>query len=222
MPDILPGFRFETASGRYKSNATNRYVARRAILGLLNDNITATEAHFTEITTAVVEGRMAPALWQEQVRSEMRRQVLAQEALGAGGWDRLGPRQFGRAGGDLRTLYGKISGTAADMTAGKVTLPQALARVNEYAGAARSHFYEAERETIQRSASNVVIIERRLLGAAAKHCQSCLDYYSRGWELLGSLPVPGTDSECRNACKCRLERQEVPAVEVNDWLGSKR
>ena len=65
----------------------------------------------------------------------------ATDGLGSGGWDRISQAGYGRAGADLRQLYAKISGTAADMVDGKISMAQAQARANEYAGHARSHFY---------------------------------------------------------------------------------
>lgn len=220
--DILPGYQWSRAASRYRSNATGRFTSRRQIVSLLNTQVAATEAHFGEITTAFHEGKISATAWQEQMRAGIRRQMLAQESLGAGGWDRLGPRQFGRAGRDLRDQYGKIAGTAQDIAEGKITLPQALARSKEIAGNARSHFYAAERDTVRRSASNMVIIERRILSSGGNHCTDCVEFYDRGWELLGSLPPPATDSICRGNCQCSMLRREVEASEVNSWLGTKQ
>ena len=217
--DILPGYTWERNTGRYRSNATGKFVARRDILHLLEAQITASEEDLGELTTAVHEGRIAPATWQEQTRTTLRRLVLAQLALGAGGWDRLTPLDFGRAGSDLRQLYARIAGTARDIVDSRITLRQALARANEYAGHARSHFYQAERERVQPSASNLVLIERRVLSARGKTCNDCIRFYDRGWQHLGVLPPPGSDSVCGGNCKCSLLRMEVEAATVARMAG---
>lgn len=222
MPDILPGYSFSKSAGRYRSSASGKFVSRDAITGLLESHINAASSRYTELTTAFYEGHMSAATWIEQMRTEQRRLTLQNEALGIGGWDRLANKQFGRAGRDLRDQYAKIAGTAQDIAEGKVTLPQALARDNEYAGAARAHFFEAERETVQRSSSGMVIIERRLLGSGGKTCKDCVEFYNLGWQLFGTLSPPCTDSVCGGNCKCRMIRKEVPASEVGEWLGTRR
>jgi hypothetical protein len=197
-------------------------VARRDILGLLEATTAATEHNVSQLTTAVMEGRITPAVWQEQMRSEVRRQVLAQTALGSGGWDRISQRGYGRGGADLRQLYAKISGTAADIADGKITMAQAMARANEYAGHGRSHFYSAEREVAQPSAPNRAFIERRLLGGGGKTCADCVKYYDAGWQLFGLLPPPGADSVCGGNCKCSMIRQEIEAGTEAAWIGTKK
>jgi hypothetical protein len=196
-------------------------VARRDILGLLESQSSATEARAGDLTNAVMEGRISPTVWQEEMRTELRRQILQQEALGAGGWDNLGPRQYGRAGADLRDLYARIAGTARDIADGNISAAQALARANEYAGHARSHFYTAERETVKPTTPNKVILERRMLGGGGRTCNDCVSFYDAGWQPFGLLPPPGADSVCRGNCKCNLIRMEVDAGTEGQLIGTK-
>jgi len=222
MADVLPGYTWSHEAGRYRSSATGQFVARRRIAELLDAQINSASARYAELTTAFYEGRVSSTVWVEQMRTEQRRLTLQNEALGAGGWDRLGPTQWGRAGRDLRDQYAKIAGTAQDIVDGKITLAQALARANEYAGATRAHFYQAESETVQRSASNMIVIERRVLGSGGKTCKDCVEFYEMGWQIMGVLPPPCKDSICGGNCKCHVLRKEVPATEVNEWIGTKR
>ena len=67
------------------------------------------------LTTSVMEGRISPTVWQEEMRTELKRQVLSQTAMGSGGWDRISQAGYGRSGADLRQLYVKLSGTARDI-----------------------------------------------------------------------------------------------------------
>jgi hypothetical protein len=173
----------------------------------------------SDLTVAVMEGRITPVVWQEQMRTEQRRLTLQNSALGSGGWDQMTPKDFGRVGASLRQDYARIAGSAADIADGKITLPEALARVNRYAGNARVQYYLAEKDRVKPSAPEMVIIWRRILGDA-KHCQSCLDYYEAGWSL--NVFAPGEACECGGHCKCRVEQKEVPISELNDWLGTKR
>lgn len=197
-------------------------MARRDILGLLESQSSATEARIGALTNAVTEGRISAAVWQEEMRTEVKRQVLQQTALGSGGWDQVSQAGYGRAGADLRQLYAQISGTAQDIADGKISTAQALARANEYAGHARSHFYTAEREKVRPSASNRVILERRMLGGGGRTCSDCVSFYDQGWQPFGLLPPPGVDSICRGNCRCNLIRTEVEAGTESDWIGTKK
>jgi hypothetical protein len=221
-PSPLPGYTFARDVGRYRSTDTGKFVSRKEILGLLEATTAASEKQISALTTAVMEGQIAPSVWQEQMRSEVKNQVLQQAALGSGGFDRISQQSYGRAGADLRQLYAKISGTARDIADGKITMAQAQARANEYAGHARSHFYAAEREKVRPSAPGKVFIERRLLGGGGATCSDCVSFYDAGWSNFGQLPVPSSDSICRGNCRCSLIRREIEAAELPDWLGTKR
>lgn len=217
----LPGYTFETDLGRYRSSVTGRFTSRKDILGLLEAQSNAIEARVGELTNAVMEGRISTVVWQEQMRTEVKRQVLQQTALGSGGFDQISQSAYGRAGADLRQLYGKISGTAQDIADGKISMAQAQARANEYAGHGRSHFYTAEREKVKPSAPNKVFLERRMLGGGGRTCSDCINFYDAGWQTFGLLPPPGVDSICRGNCRCRLLRIEIEAAEAPDWIGTK-
>lgn len=218
----LPGYTYDSRSARYRNTSTGKFTSRTDILGLLDAQTGALEKQVGELTNAVMEGRIAASVWQEQMRSEVKRQVLSQAALGSGGWDRISQSAYGRAGADLRQLYAKISGTASDIADGTVSLAQAMARANEYAGHGRSHFYEAEREKVKPSASNMMLIERRRLGGGGKTCQDCINFYDQGWQPMGMLPAPGDDSVCQGNCKCVMIRKEIEAAEATQWLGTKK
>jgi hypothetical protein len=190
---------------------------------LLESTTNGIEQRVGELTTAVMEGRIAPSVWQEQMRSELKNHILQQTALGSGGWDRISQAGYGRAGADLRQLYAKISGTAADIADGKISMAQAMARSNEYAGHGRSHFYTAQREVAQPSAPNMIMIERRLLGGGGRTCPGCVEYYNQGWAHFGLLPAPGDGSTpCGGNCKCVLIRQEIEAGTEAAWINTKR
>lgn len=220
MPDILPQYRFDKRTGQYHSNATGKFVSRKAILNLMEGQINGAEARYTELTTAFYEGRMSQASFIEQMQTEQKRLTLQNSSLGAGGWDQMLPKDFGRVGASLKQDYQRIIGTASDIADGKVTLAQALARVNSYVGIARTQFFLAEKDRVQRSSISMIIIWRRLLAGGGKSCASCVSYYDTGWAL--EIPMPGESCECGGNCRCRVEHQEIPASELAEWLGTKR
>jgi len=221
VADILPGYRWNQRAARYVDNRTGRFVARSRILGLLDDQVIGAEQRLGELTTAYHEGRLSGSVWVEQMRTQLRRLHLQNAALGAGGWDRLGPREFGRVGGNLRADYQRLESFARDIQDGTLTIGQALNRTNLYIGNARVEFWEAERERVPAPGAGNVALERRMLGIA-EHCEDCIDFYDQGWQRLGQLPPPGRQSVCLTNCKCRFERTEVLSSVMGEWIGTKR
>jgi hypothetical protein len=213
MPaSVLPNYSFERNVGRFRSSVTGRFVARRDILGLMERQINSSEQRLADLTTALHEKRISPAIWQEQMRTELRRLHTTNAALGAGGFDRLTAKEWGRTGGLLRSDYQRLTNLANDIVAGKASLPQALQRVHGYIGNARVNFFEAERDAMR--ATGRQFEERRRLGAS-EHCEDCLEYHAQGWQPLGVLPVPGVGSICATRCRCQLERREAETEVAN-------
>lgn len=221
MADVLPGYDWSVSAGRYRAQATGRFVARRDILNLLGNQVTRGENHLHNITTAFHEGRMSASVWSEQMRTEIKRMYLQNSAIGAGGFDRLDQRSYGRIGGSLRAEYARIEQFARDMQDGKVTLPQALARVDGYVGGARRQYWHEERKNAG-GEEGMTAIERRLLDPGARHCRDCPGYYQEGWQVAGVLPVPGEACQCNNHCRCSIDRRNVPTSELGEWIGTKR
>lgn len=221
MPaDVLPGYRYNANTQRYRNGQTGRFVARRDVLGLLDGQVSSANARLGDLTTALHEGRIAPAVWADQMQNELRRLHSQNRALAMGGWDRMTQADWGAVGGRLRGDYARVQRLAQDIQAGNATLPQALNRVNGYVGNARVQFWEGERRGRQ-PAQGIVGVELRTLGIA-EHCGSCVDYHDRGWCAVGELPPPGVDSECTTHCRCTMNYREVAQAELGEWLGTRR
>lgn len=220
MADVLPGYAFNPDTGRYRNVSTGRFVARREVTSLLDNQIRSAESRLSDLTTAMHDGRLSPAAWQEHMGTELRRLHSQNRALAVGGWDRMRSADWGAVGGRLRPDYLRIERLAQDVANGDCTLPQALNRVNGYIGSARIQFWEADRAQRQPAAGNVNL-ERRQLGIA-EHCADCVDYADRGWQASGSLPVPGTGSECNTHCRCMMAFREVPMEQADSYIGTRR
>lgn len=220
MPDILPGYRFNTRAGRYVSQATGRFVSRQSIVNLLDSHVNGAEERLTRLVTAYSEGNVSSSVFAEQMRTELKRIHLQARALGAGGWDRMTQADYGSVGGRLRGDYMRIEQLARDIANEDATLPQALNRVRGYVGNARTGYWEAQENRLQPRAGNVMLA-RRVLGNA-EHCGDCIDYYSQGWQLVGVLPMPGTDSECGTFCRCNMRYKEVNRLVVGEYIGTRK
>ena len=214
----LPGYQWDARSGRYRNAQTGKYVKRQVLIDLVDANTDEVSNRLIKLTTAVHEGRLAPSVWLEQVKTEVKRLHIQNRALGAGGIDRLTPNDYSSIGGTLSSEYRHLGDFAAELP--KLSLPQALSRVNMYVGSARKQFWKAEGSTLQQDPESV-IIERRTLGKA-DHCPDCVAYYDQGWQLQGVLPDPGEGSVCGSNCRCTKQRKQVTQSGVDKWIGTKR
>lgn len=221
MPDILPGYTFNTSTNQYRSNATGKFVSRRNIVGLLDANVRAGEDRLAALTIAAHDGRLAPSTFVEQFRAEIRRLHLQNRALGSGGWINMTQADYGAVGGKLNADYRRAQGFAEAIANGEISLAQALNRARLYAGNARTQYWEAWRDR-QDPRIGRVIIEKRELGAA-EHCPGCLELHARGWQMQGVLPTPGDGStECLSGCMCTIVAREVDVLIVGEWLNTRR
>src|SRR5687767_1196035 len=115
MPDILPGYAFDTRVARYRSTSRGQFVSRNRIMDLLDNQVRSAERRLGDIVTAMHEGNLSPGFGQTLMRDELRRLHLQNAALGSGGFDRLDFRAYGRAGRMLREDYARIANLANDI-----------------------------------------------------------------------------------------------------------
>lgn len=220
-PNVLPGFSWSKSAQRYRSDASGKFTSRQDIISLMESQVNGLESRLGALAQAVADGNLAPAYFAEQARTELRRAHLQQISLAVGGWERISSQQYGKAGQALRQDYARVIELARGLQDGAVTLPQAMNRVQGWAGNARLQFFAADKDVRNQAArdNGMALLMIRDLGTA-EHCLSCVDYYQRGYQP--DLPAPGTQSECGTHCRCGLRYREVPAEAIGDWIGTRR
>jgi len=222
MSDILPGYNYSKDVGRYRNAQSGKFVSRADIEKLLRAQVQDAESRYGDLATAFYEGRISPASFVEQLRTEQRRLALQNAALAIGGFALLSFALFGAVGASLRGTYIKIVGTAQDVVDKKVSLPQLLNRINGYVGEARRVYFDALRSNAPQAPEGQTTIERRILAQDSESCDDCLEYYSMGWQIAGTiLPVPSADCRCGSHCRCTLVSRDIPSGDVNQWIGTK-
>lgn len=217
----LPRYTYDPATGRYYYAVGGQPVAERRVKEVREGQVSEAEAALALLALLFFEGKIAPAVWVAQMDTKLLRLHLILAAVGAGGWEQLTEEDVARVERRLSDDRPRVAGTATDVVAGAITVAVLLARVNVYIGGARTQYYDARRPRLQRSASNMMLLERRILGNS-RHCPDCLRYYGMGWQPAGTLPSPGMDSVCGGACRCDFMYVEVPAVEAHSWIGTRR
>jgi hypothetical protein len=203
-PDILRGYSFSRPAARYRDHATGRFVARSRIVTLLEQHVDSAERRMSSIVQGLAAGEIAPGTAQMMMRDEV---SLSNSALGKGGFDRLTPQDYGRVGRQLRDTYQRTANLVRDVQSGRVSLSQALNRIEGYALDARRQFFAAEREAVRESGRRHE--ERRTLHAR-ESCVDCVGYARLGWQPFDTLPLPGQGgTKCGSFCRCTIERREV-------------
>lgn len=215
----LRGYVWVKAAKRYRRIATGRYVSRADILKKLDRSINSRDIRIQGHVVAAMEGRISPNSFQAMEKLLLKRQALQSMALAVGGWDQMGPRQYGQVGALLRRQYGQLAALTEDIRNQEVTPAQALNRTHRYMGETRSLALTTERENQAPPRGGYVRIERRILDPAAAHCAQCPEYYAQGWQLAGTLPTPGQACDCDGNCRCTIQSRDVPADEVLQYVG---
>jgi len=217
---ILPGFSWGPDTSRYRNGETGRFVARKDILGLLSASTNANEESMRAGVLAYHSGELDQATFLARTTTMLRREYLQNTALGSGGWDRLGPVEWGRIGGRLRSEYAYLRGFAQEIADGTVSAAQAAARMQSYVGGARHEFFRAERENKAPAEMGKTTLERRVLSPEAKHCRQCPEYAALGWQPAGELPLPTEECDCRNNCLCSVQTKTVAADAADEVVGT--
>lgn len=75
------------------------------------------------------------------------------------------------------------------------------ARLRLYGGAVRGTYNEA-RFAAMRAAG---FTEMRRVLHPADHCDPCVEWAGRGWQPIGTMPLPTQDTPCGNNCRCTVE-----------------
>ena len=203
---ILPGYQFDRTVARFRDTSRGQFVSRQRIAQLMEQSVNTAEDRLGQIIQGVFANEIAPANAQLLMRDELRRLTLVNNALGKGGLDRLDFRDYGRAGRQLRDSYQRMTNLITDIDRGRVSLPQALNRIEGYVLDARRQFFAAGREAAQQSGA--VFEDRRILHAR-ESCIDCVRYAQLGWQPAGTLPLPGERSRCGSYCHCSMEQREV-------------
>ncbi len=182
---------------------------------LLDKAIEDVRARLADFAKQYQAGDIGLDEWRAATTGELKTLHIMAALAGSGG-DDLDASQRQTVGAQLGGQFGYLNRLTTQLATGEQA-PDArfLARVGMYADAARTTFAGAERGQAQ---ADGALWERRVLGET-EHCPECLEYAARGWQPVGSLPLPGEDSSCMVNCACEMEYSsaaEKPAEDAEE------
>lgn len=198
---LSPEFAYDPRAARYRNRATGRFESWQNVRSALDQVLRAGSQRTATLSQSLIDGKITLADWARGMQQEIKINHLLGHVLAVGGWERMTPAEFGRAGAEIRAQYAYLRRFTEQIASGSVQLDGRIVhRAMLYVQSARRTHNENERQAAVQAGYDE---ERRLLGQA-EHCDDCVEYAGRGWQPIGRLPVIG-DSVCRANCHCHFE-----------------
>lgn len=193
---------YDRKSGRYRDDATGKYVGRDRILRLVDEEANRLGVRMKAHARLMTQGKIDLPEFQRRAADDLKLSHLRSTILGSGGRSQTTSAQFGAAGRELRRQYKFLNGFAQDLAAGKLTRAQAINRAGLYGASTRTAFHQAEKITRAREGFKLA---RRVLDPASRHCEKCLSYATGDRFLPIEQIVPvGTRCTCQSRCRCSV------------------
>jgi len=175
-------------------------IAHAEILAVLEGM--AAEVYVTSVETLVVqlaEGTITIAEWQGSMAAMIKEQHIISAIAGKGGRSMMTATDWGRTGGRLRFQYERLDKFAHEIMSGYFSPEYVAARSKMYINSTRTAYWDALTQAHKDSGEYTE--EKRILGYA-EHCADCVYFADMGWQPLGSMPEPGSESVCMTNCQC--------------------
>lgn len=154
-----------------------------------------------ELRDSKIAGNLNTKDWANATAAELKILHTQAYTLGLGGLNNLNVFDKARLDKMLVEEFTYFSNLAKELSDGKLSQAQFKNRLEMYSAKARGFYEEARFRT---AIANNYLVERRIR-RAIESCQPCLDYASKGWVVIGSLPNPTFDCDCKSRCKCQKE-----------------
>jgi hypothetical protein len=196
----LPEYYWDPRTHRYHDAITKKFVSRKKILQLtrnLGEHVDETMARLTHL---LYTEKLSPAQYERAAQLLLKNAYNANVALAKGGWDQMTRFDYARNGGFLRSEYFHLQRLINDVVERKITPAQAEARARLRGNSVFSRYFGALRES-QRTRG--AIFEKRVTVGDDRVCELCQDLANKGWQPIGTLPVPGNDPHF--GCRCDME-----------------
>jgi hypothetical protein len=192
----LPGYAWDTRLRNYVDLSTGRMVKRAAVVDMLDGVLQRSSGTVERLALSAHDGTLTPRQFYEAMQREVRLANNAAAALAKGGWAQMTQSDWGRNGALLREEYRHLRGFAADIAEGKLSPAQVAARAKLYADSAWRRYWEVHEGQMTEAGKGE---EHWRTRGDDRVCAVCLELEARGWQPIGSMPVPGS---IHAGCRC--------------------
>lgn len=190
---------YNNTAQRWYSTGNGRFVSQQSVVDEMHRHQEATYDVLDSTTRQLYAGSINLQQWELAVASELKDAHLAQALFAIGGKNNATQANYGRVGGTLRDEYGYLHNFANDISAGRVSEAQALARIKQYGKATQQSYH---REWVQVRKGKKINWNVN----PGENCSGCLDMQSQNphdAESMTKFPGSG-DTPCRGNCNCTL------------------
>lgn len=196
----MPDYVYSNRDQRWRDNENGRFVSEASVRAELERTVAATYTELESLTTRLYAGSITLPQWQVAVSQSLADAHLAQSMFAVGGRANMTQANYGRVGGVLRDEYRYLANFAADISSGRISEAQALARIRQYGNATYQSYW---REYANVTEGNIYW---RL--SVAEHCGDCVANAAGSPYTSRTIPTyPGAGAtQCRGNCRCYLER----------------
>jgi hypothetical protein len=196
----VPAFQWDPSTARFRDPATGRYISRTAVRQVLDGIIVKSQARITVASNALRSGAMSIEAWELAMGAEIKSTHLASLALSRGGWARLTPADFGRAGARIKVQYQYLANFTSELIGGvQITDGSFMSRARLYAASGRPAFHVEQQAQLQ----TLGYTEERNVLHPAEHCGVCVQQSAAGWVPIGSL-IPIGQRQCLGNDHCSI------------------
>jgi hypothetical protein len=199
---LTPEFGWNEVAGRYYDLSSGRFVANSTIRAGLDAALDASRRDVVAVTNALRNGEIPLATWQAAMETQIANAHLASASLAKGGWAHLTQADLRRVETEITRQYAYLRDWSNDIANGRAPRDgRMLTRATLYNDAARTTYEMTRQREMLLRGTTEMSRERH----STESCPSCIRYEAAGWQPVGSLPLPGQESECLTRCRCSVD-----------------
>jgi hypothetical protein len=198
---IRQRFQWSEEKGKYRDLVTGRYISALEVRRAVDQTLRSIGQETKRMADDLRAGRISLDRFRLEMRARTREVHILSAAAGRGGFNKMDAKAWGQVGGVIAEQDKFIDRFIGDIQTGKQPLNGQLNnRAAMYVEAGRTTHERAKREVLADQGHT----EERNILRDAKHCGECPELTARGWQPIGTLPLPG-QRECNVNCRCEIE-----------------
>ena len=191
---------YDRRAGQYRRE-DGRFVPRSTILRLVDEEAARLSVQMQSHIRSMMKRSINLPEFERRAADDLKLSHLRMAIFASGGRNQTTNKVYGAVGQLLARQYKYLAGFADDLSQGKLTYQQALARASMYGTSTRLAFHQAEKITKVHEGFTQA---KRVLDPESDHCPDCLTYATDDYVPIGDIVPIGLRCQCRQRCRCRI------------------